>query len=82
MRHHSTVTIKKIDAKSHTFIEQSPARYGKTMGNGEHSFKMISDVEYCRALKHGFDGGDPLDDWLMAEEEMNHMQYSSVELGN
>lgn len=35
--------------------------------------KMIAEAAYFRALERGFSGGDPLDDWLMAEREINHL---------
>lgn len=34
---------------------------------------MIEEAAYYRALQRGFDGGDPLDDWLAAEREINRM---------
>jgi hypothetical protein len=30
---------------------------------------MIAEAAYFRALARGFEGGDPLDDWLAAEQE-------------
>jgi hypothetical protein len=32
---------------------------------------MIEEAAYFRAKQRGFDGGDPLDDWLAAEREIN-----------
>lgn len=34
---------------------------------------MIEEAAYFRALRRGFDGGDPVDDWLAAEREINRM---------
>lgn len=34
---------------------------------------MIEEAAYYRALKRGFDGGDPVEDWLAAEREINRL---------
>ena len=34
---------------------------------------MIAEAAYFRAMQHGFDGGNPLDDWLVAEREINRL---------
>ena len=36
-------------------------------------YEMIALEAYLRAEQRGFDGGDPLDDWLEAEAEVNSM---------
>ena len=46
-------------------------------------FCMISDAAYYRALSRGFSGGDPLQDWLTAEAEIDAMLMSgSARTGN
>lgn len=35
--------------------------------------KMIAEAAYFRALARGFQGGDPLDDWLAAEAELSRL---------
>jgi hypothetical protein len=32
---------------------------------------MIAEAAYYRALDRNFEGGDPVDDWLLAEHEVN-----------
>jgi hypothetical protein len=71
----STVTSNKIDAKPHKISKKSPAQSGKNKGNGEDRFNMIADAAYYRALGRGFNGGDPLEDWLMAEAEIDGMSH-------
>lgn len=34
---------------------------------------MIAEAAYFRALARGFQGGDPIDDWLAAEAEVNRL---------
>lgn len=76
MPHQSTVTSKKIDTKPHKMSKKSSAGSGKnSKGNGEDRFQMISDAAYYRALARGFDGGDPVEDWLMAEAEIDSLPY-------
>lgn len=35
--------------------------------------RMIAEAAYFHALERGFTGGDPLDDWLIAEREISHL---------
>jgi len=48
---------------------------GKSIADVVSRQHIISEAVYCRALKHCFDGGDPVDEWLMAEEEVGNMLY-------
>lgn len=34
--------------------------------------RMIAEAAYYRALQRGFSEGDPVDDWLQAEQEINN----------
>ena len=34
--------------------------------------QMIAEAAYYRALQRGLSGGDPVDDWLQAEQEINN----------
>lgn len=54
------------------------ARTGAKTGAGrsaqplpEDRTRMIAEAAYYRALRRGFEGGDPVDDWLAAEREIN-----------
>ncbi len=33
--------------------------------------RLIAETAYFRAMQRGFNGGDPIDDWLSAEREIN-----------
>lgn len=37
----------------------------------EARYRMIAEAAYLRAERRGFSGGDPLDDWLTAEREVD-----------
>lgn len=39
--------------------------------NPEARYRMIAEAAYLRAEQRGFNGGDPLDDWLTAEREVD-----------
>ena len=55
---------------------RSTSRGGGT-GAAPHSDRqrrdLIAERAYFRALDRGFEGGDPVDDWLAAEREVNRM---------
>ena len=76
MSHKSAETIKKIDGKPYKISKKSPAQSGKGNGDGSDRFNMISEAAYYRALGRGFDGGDPVDDWLRAESEIDCMPHN------
>jgi hypothetical protein len=73
MPQQSSVSSKKIDAKPSMVNKKST--YGSLnaigIGDGEDHFRMISEAAYYRALGRGFNGGDPEQDWLMAEANID-----------
>ncbi|MEJ2347483.1 MAG: DUF2934 domain-containing protein [Gammaproteobacteria bacterium] len=38
----------------------------------QQRWQMIAEIAYLRAERRGFTGGNPLDDWLAAEAEVDH----------
>lgn len=44
---------------------------------GEERRRMIAEAAYYRALNRGFNGGNPVDDWLAAEREINQRRPSA-----
>lgn len=42
----------------------------------EQRERMIAEAAYFRAQQRGFQGGDPLDDWLQAEAEIDRLAHS------
>jgi len=73
MPHQSLVTSNKIDAKPHKISKKSLAQTEKSMGNGEDRLHMISEAAYYHALGRSFNGGDTVEDWLIAEAEIDGM---------
>jgi len=71
--HQSSVSSKKTEAKPSLFSKKSPAQSLETVGNEDARIQMISEAAYYRALGRGFDGGDPLQDWLISEVEIDGM---------
>lgn len=50
----------------------APARAKKGISiSGEERQRMIGEAAYYRAEQRGFIGGDPLQDWLAAEAEID-----------
>ena len=48
------------------------ARGGQSI-SPEQRQRMIAEAAYFRAMQRGFNGGDPVDDWLVAEREINRL---------
>src|SRR5689334_17604456 len=53
-----------------------PAETARSIGptpvlSSDQRRKMIAEAAYFRALARGLQGGDPVDDWLMAEAEID-----------
>lgn len=62
--------IRRPQAASRT--ETSPV-------SDEERRHMIEEAAYFRAQKRGSDGGDPIDDWLAAEREINRLLPSPAQ---
>jgi len=45
----------------------------KKSGNAQDRQQMIATAAYFRAERRGFDGADPVVDWLAAEAEVDEM---------
>jgi hypothetical protein len=45
---------------------------GESISAGERQ-RMIAEAAYFRAMQRGFNGGSSLDDWLVAEREINRL---------
>jgi hypothetical protein len=64
----ATVARKTITkAKKPAQLEPTP---GKTV-TPEERWRMVAEAAYLRAESRGFSGGNPTDDWLAAEEEID-----------
>jgi hypothetical protein len=49
-----------------------PTLRGNKKPASEHELQqMVAEKAYFRALDRGFQGGDPVEDWLIAEREVN-----------
>ena len=49
----------------------SAARGNKKPASEHELQQMVAEKAYFRALDRGFQGGDPVEDWLIAEREVN-----------
>lgn len=43
--------------------------------------KMVADAAYYIAQRRGFDGGDPMADWLAAEAQIEDLLMDTVSAG-
>jgi hypothetical protein len=48
----------------------------------ERRHSMIQEAAYLRAEKRGFQGGDPRQDWIEAEREIDTMLKNNVRTAN
>ena len=76
MTNHSTISDKETGVSPFNVINDLTPRSCKSKGSRE---RIISDVTYCRALKHSFDGGEPVEDWLIENDELDLMLYRRQE---
>lgn len=45
----------------------------KTSVTPEQRYRMVAEAAYHHAERRGFVGGDPLNDWLLAEKEVDKL---------
>lgn len=64
-------TLTKKPPRSPAAARKASARKPATEINPEVRYRMIAEAAYLRAEQRGFNGGDPLDDWLTAEREVD-----------
>ncbi|MGH8744464.1 MAG: DUF2934 domain-containing protein [Burkholderiales bacterium] len=60
---------KRFNALNGTAIEPNSPLQSVTPEDRE---RMVAEAAYYRALQRGRSGGDPVDDWLHAEQEINN----------
>ena len=66
----ATVTRKTITKAKKPASPQQDAPAGKTV-TPEERWRMVAEAAYLRAESRGFSGGNPTDDWLAAEAEID-----------
>jgi hypothetical protein len=80
----TTVTAKSTPAKVPVKPKTSkaPAAQKNAVGKGkahitpEQRYRMICDAAYFHAERRGFVGGNPCDDWTLAEAEVDELLRS------
>ena len=58
-------------AKAQSAAAKKPADSPGQQRPADERHRMIAEAAYFRALARGFAGGDPLEDWLTAEQEIS-----------
>ena len=54
--------------------KRTPTKQAIDTTNEEKRFQKIATAAYYRAEKRGFNGGDPVQDWLEAEMEIGNVR--------
>jgi hypothetical protein len=75
MPRQSSTMGRKIDTHLNRDTKKSSVQIFKNTGDGEERSQMISEAAYYRAMLRGFNGGDPIYDWLMAEVDIDGMLF-------
>ena len=52
---------------------QTVAAPGESSVTPEQRYRMVAEAAYHHAERRGFVGGDPLNDWLLAEKEVDKL---------
>ena len=81
MPRQTVASTKKTDAKPPKTHKKSHEQSAGSTSNADDRFQMISEAAYYRALGRGFDGGDPVEDWLEAESDIDRGAYQREESG-
>lgn len=66
--------MAKAKSKATATVQAFP---GKTAVTPEQRHRMIAEAAYLRAEARGFRGGNPVDDWLQAEAEIDRTRPES-----
>ena len=62
---------RKAQAKASAPGQAKPAPSTAEPGSADERWRMIAEEAYLRAERRGFSHGDPIDDWLAAEREVD-----------
>ncbi|MBI1173747.1 MAG: DUF2934 domain-containing protein [Sideroxydans sp.] len=55
--------------------KSQPVHSTKTLGDGMDRYQMIATAAYFRAEQRGFKNGNPVDDWIAAEAEIDQLYH-------
>lgn len=64
-------TVTKAKAPTPAKAKQGPI--SSPTVSSEERWRMVAEAAYLRAEKRGFTGGNPTDDWLAAEAEVDKL---------
>jgi hypothetical protein len=79
-QHPAKTSAKPQGKQGATGAKNRPATSGRSGGNEMAREEMIAVAAYFRAEHRGFDGGDPVADWLAAEAEVDAALGNSEEI--
>jgi len=65
------ITGKTISKKHATVIKAAVKKIRRTVATSGERHRMIAEIAFLRAERRGFKGGDPVEDWLEAEQEVD-----------
>jgi len=65
--------MARKEAKSQSQSSSGPSSSSRNLSPEDYR-RAVAEAAYYRALERGFQGGDPMDDWLQAERDIQREQ--------
>jgi hypothetical protein len=63
------MTLPKLKARERAMISGKVSKTPTV--SSQERYSMIAEAAYFRAAERNFQGGDPVEDWLAAEKEID-----------
>lgn len=63
-------TAKKAATKKKTVRKSAAKKGGRKVLTPEERYRLVAEAAFLKAESRGFVGGDPVEDWLAAEQEV------------
>ena len=64
---------KPVKARGSKAASEMVTASGNSSVTPEQRYRMVAEAAYHHAERRGFVGGDPLNDWLLAEQEVDKL---------
>lgn len=64
---------KAVKSRASKATAETVLAAGRQSVTPEQRYRMVAEAAYHHAERRGFVGGDPLNDWLLAEKEVDKL---------
>ena len=69
----ATTAAEKTETTAKKPLRKAKAKTAKPKVSERQRIHMIEEAAYFKAEQRGFQGGDPVADWLMSEQEVDNL---------